>query len=356
MLSALITGVLFFNTVYIWLIGWLIILRLYARVCDHATFICRSRRGPDDVIRILESLQLRIASNIWWTVFCCYDFWSCHPRHNSPQPLFRNVLLELVDSCWCDEESLFLWMSLVTLGRSLVRCLLARTCIVDDSIRLLLVLWCLILVYNSYDCVVDWLFFNYRDSHMITQLLFFSARTAAASVLLGWSSLLAAICLTISCLHGSSCFVAIAAFWFFSFASCVSVCHDCLSCSCWFECLWFVLCSSVYVSKVFGRPSKLPVTQRWCQTNRCVCWCWIDQQDRRQATTLDPTRKCTCFGMFIPCHDLICHEPRGATTHQPESPAESRERVICAGGVSVDHVYIIVAFYWQDNFYFKSLV
>ena len=55
--------------------------------------------------------------------------------------------------------------------------------------------------------------------------------------------------------------------------SCILVCFVCvvcfglplcLSCSAWFECLMFVLCSSVYVSKVCCWSWKIHVIQCWC--------------------------------------------------------------------------------------------
>lgn len=116
--------------------------------------ICRPHHDPDDVIRILESLQWRIVCNIWWIVSCCCDFWSCRPCSSSPQPLCRNVLHWLVAGHWCDAGSLVLWTCQATLDRSLVLCHLEGTCICDDSIQLLRVLGCLVRFYNSYVCVL----------------------------------------------------------------------------------------------------------------------------------------------------------------------------------------------------------
>ena len=130
----------------------------------------------------------------------------------------------------------------------------------------------------------------------------------------------------------------------------------CSSCSASGVCHLIVWHSLMHVLKVFSRTHELMWLKHGCHTCWSICRCWIDQQDRRQATAHHMTREFTCHGQFMPRDHLICHKPPSATTHQPESPAESHDQVSCAGDVSVDHDLIIVWLCETDNFYFESLI
>lgn len=101
----------------------------------------------------------------------------------------------------------------------------------------------------------------------------------------------------------------------------------CSSCSASGACHLVVSSSLMHVLKVFSRTHELMWSKHAGDACGSICRCWIDQQDRRQAAAHDTCFKRMHAGVFMPHHDLICDEPPGATTHQPESPAESSHMV-----------------------------